>query len=300
MNGHANPGVAILTYHRIDFGQFIPIAHRRWNIVTPASQLLDDFGYLARNAKVLPLPDAADLALSGSLPKHAVVLTFDDGFAEHGADLIPLLSSFKFHATLFVPGFVLSPKFGPRFIEWLAELEGRTGMRVEGLHRELRRVGRTLRTRILRELTRDLRLDYAEVLAAAQECYVSRRQLEEAVALGVISVGSHSMSHPQLSGLETAELEFEIRESVRLAREVDPAVGHSFAYPFGGESSFDDRCRRTLVALGCAYGVTSLPGRNGPDLDRLALKRFDMCRHSVPSVLQAIRRGDTGCRISWF
>ena len=58
--------------------------------------------YLQQRAVVLPLSKAVEALRNGSLPKRAVSLTFDDGYANNLQLAYPLLRRYGVHATIFV------------------------------------------------------------------------------------------------------------------------------------------------------------------------------------------------------
>ena len=98
---------------------------------------------------------------------------------------------------------------------------------------------------------------------------------------GLVEFGSHTMTHPDLRGLEDEPLAYELRESKRrleteLGRRVD-----AFAYPFGA-GAYDARVRAAVLAAGysCDFGVKqglAAPGWTpaaGP-MKRLLVRRDD-------------------------
>jgi peptidoglycan/xylan/chitin deacetylase (PgdA/CDA1 family) len=74
-----------------------------------------------------------------------------------------------------------------------------------------------------------------------------------------IDVGSHTLSHPDLTQLPSARAEDEIRRSREIIEDRLGAPAESFAYPFG---RYDDACRaivRKHYACACStrLGLTS-------------------------------------------
>ena len=89
-------GVPILMYHSV--------APSGDALTVSAVQLDTQLDYLSRGGfntvSVKEVLDAQDGR--GSLPDHPIVLTFDDGFAEHYATVLPLLQKRKQKATFFI------------------------------------------------------------------------------------------------------------------------------------------------------------------------------------------------------
>ena len=89
-------GRSILIYHRIAHADFDP-----WNLAV----LPDEFeGQLARmrNKTVLPLQEFVRLHVQKRLPRNAVAITFDDGYACNALVAAPILVSFGYPATFFI------------------------------------------------------------------------------------------------------------------------------------------------------------------------------------------------------
>ena len=75
-------------------------------------------------------------------------------------------------------------------------------------------------------------------------------ELREVAARGM-EVGSHSMTHPDLSGLEPEQLEKEIGKSRRILGEVLGEAVEGFCYPYG---SYDAAVVRATRRAGYGYG----------------------------------------------
>ena len=87
---------------------------------------------------------------------------------------------------------------------------------------------------------------------------------------GTLRFEAHSLTHPNLIGLDEHVARHEIEGSkaaleARLERPVD-----AFAYPSG---LFGERERRLVAEAGFRIAVSCEPGLNGPETDRLSLRR---------------------------
>lgn len=83
--------------------------------------------------------------------------------------------------------------------------------------------------------------------------------------------GSHTLTHPALGHVPTAEVERELRES---RERLEDLLGHEvrhLAYPFG---SFNAVVRHLAEDAGYETACTIGPGHATPDADRLALPRL--------------------------
>jgi peptidoglycan/xylan/chitin deacetylase (PgdA/CDA1 family) len=96
-------GVPVLMYHRVDrqLSALDPLTVGL-TVMTPAFeaqlQRLQAAGY--RSTTLAALREALDRR--APLPAHQVVLTFDDGYADHYSTVFPLLQRYGFAATFFV------------------------------------------------------------------------------------------------------------------------------------------------------------------------------------------------------
>lgn len=108
--------------------------------------------------------------------------------------------------------------------------------------------------------------------AAGANALLDRSQIAEMVRHG-IEFHSHSRMHSDLTQLDDAALEAEVRGSrVDLQQLLGTAVDY-FAYPFG---RFDHRVRAAVQAAGYRLAFSVNPGFNRPCSERLAVRRLDI------------------------
>lgn len=228
-------------------------------------EMLDaQLAWLKARHPILPFDEvAARLRAGKPLPDFAVVLTFDDGLRNNVMEAVPLLLKHQVPATFFVcPGLIDAGT-------WIWTYEVRE--RLKGLQAgRLRALGGACDTidalvAWMKRQPNDRRLAALEnVRAATPEFKVTpahRREYdlaswEELAALDrhLITLGSHTLSHPILSNLSDGELENELSASKQalLARGLMKEDSASFCYPDGNH---DDRvlaCARRHYSSACS------------------------------------------------
>ena len=239
--------------------------------------------YLARHFKVVSLESMLDGIMNGSLPlAHEIVLTFDDGLRNNLTVVYPILRELQLPATMFVcPALVESG-------EWLWNHEMRCRLQTLAaadraeLRTELLAPGTSVDPII--EWMKTLQLQHRRTAEAIIRQATTGFQPTEAqreafdimnwndlrsLDRNLITVGSHTLSHPILTKLSGQEIESEILESrrrlqQRLERKVD-----LFCYPNGAY----DRRAYQLVQKTYRAAVTTETGvinsTDGLDVHRL-------------------------------
>jgi peptidoglycan/xylan/chitin deacetylase (PgdA/CDA1 family) len=250
-------GPTILMYHRVAAESFDP-----WSLAVSPENFSDQLGWIARNRTVLPLTELVELHRQGRLPRNAVALTFDDGYACFSETAVPLLKQFQIPATVFLPSELI--RGGREF--WWDELE----RIVMGHEERVIRLGsqeidlgerrpndnqwlpddppKTPRQQAYHQLwsrlyaltPADLELGMRELReqAAVEEARrASHRPLRpeevRAVRSDLVEFGSHALTHPSLPLLGPKQKAREITESIERCAELTGSEPRCFAYPFG-------------------------------------------------------------------
>lgn len=225
-------GGLILGYHRVadvgcdSLGMSVSVHH-----------FAEQLAVLCRLAWPIPLQLLVDGLQNGRLPRRAVALTFDDGYADLLYQAQPLLEQYGIPATVFV----VSGSLGRRFA-W----------------------------------------DETAVAGAGAESVraLSRDELVRLAGSGLITIGAHSVTHPELATRSAAEQRFEIQQSkVELEALLQrPVTG--FSYPHGSASVTASRLVREAgyhYACGSATDVAR-PGSNQFLLPRFWVADWDGAR----------------------
>ena len=264
---------------------------------TPRSQAASferELRWLKRRFNVVPLRSIVNAASNGGTLGDKVALTFDDGLRSNVEVAYPLLHRLAIPATFFVcPGLVdrakwlwthearrrlarlapaaraeLAIEWGvpagiTGFVAWMKTLDSGTRKRVE---------------QRIQEATPDFTPTAAEREDHDLADWKALRKLDPAI----VSIGSHTLTHPILPGVPEPELETEVRDSRhQLERGLERPVD-TFAYPNGDLDPAAEACvrRHYRVALRASGGWV----KRGVDVYRLP-------RIAAPgSVLKLARR----------
>lgn len=248
-----------------------------------AQALAVQLRYLVRCFKVVSLETMLDWLTNGSIPPaHEIVLTFDDGLRNNLTVVYPILRELQVPATMFVcPALVESGEWlwnhemrcrlqtlaAPDLAELRMKLlapETSVDAMIEWM-KTLRLPQRRLAEAIIKQATAAFRPTDAQHEAFDIMNWDDLRSLDR----DLITIGSHTLSHPILTTLSAEEIESEILESrrcleQRLQRKVD-----FFCYPNG---AYDKRAYQSVQKIYRAAVTTEsgvIDGSQGLDLHRL-------------------------------
>lgn len=248
-----------------------------------AQALAEQLHYLVRHFKVVSLETMLDRLSNGPFPlAHEIVLTFDDGLRNNLTVAYPILRQLQVPATMFVcPGLVESGawlwnhemrcRMQTLPATELAELRMKLlapGTSVDAIvewMKTLRLPQRLMAETTIRQATAGFQPTNAQREAFDTMDWDGLRSLDG----NLITVGSHTLSHPILTTLSSEEIESEILESrtcleQRLRRKID-----FFCYPNG---AYDKRAYQ-LVQNAYRAAVTTesgvIAGSQGLDVYRL-------------------------------
>lgn len=280
-----NANVQFLAYHRVSdtYDSFLP--------PMPIKTFEIQMTYLATHCNVLSLDEAVERIKAQDVPDGAVVVTFDDGYADNYIHAFPILKRLSIPATIFLPTNVIGtgrvlwhdqvfsalsktkvpliegfPKNGSRFS--LATLQDRQHsqdaillyIRSLDVFRRNHEIGRlfSLLNFSMNSDSPRLYLDWSEVKAMQSHG---------------IEFGSHTSTHPILSLLSDAEAREEIFQSKSLMEHYLGIPVKSFAYPSGRRQDFSENTKALLRESGYKCAVTMIHGTNSVGADLFEMKR---------------------------
>jgi len=286
--------LSILIFHRVRARADALFPHE------PDAQTFDRLMRLvARSFRVLTLSRAADLLATGGLPPRALVITFDDGYADNADVALPILQRHGLFATFFVStGFLDGGRmWNDSIIECvrttshqeidltecgfghhtLANAAQRRAC-VEALLSQIKYLDLPGREGALRQLQRA-----TAVQALPTNLMMSSEEVRLLHRAGM-EIGAHTVNHPILTALNAADAERELADGRAHLQDIIDAPVSVVAYPNGKPKRDFDRSHVAMVErLGFLAAVTTAPGaaRTGDDL--FQLPRFTPWARSLPA-----------------
>lgn len=244
--------------------------------------------------RVLPLDEAVERMYAGSLPRNALVITIDDGFASVHGKAAPLLRRFGYPATVYVTSYYVE-RPNPVFrlaVQYMFETTARRELALDGVawsapcvanlgdaaERERlawqcigygERQDEQERVAICRHLGELLGTPYDDIVASGAFSLMTPAQLGELEDAGV-AVELHTHRHV-LPASDRQAVQREIADNrAALGRWVSRDFAH-FCYPSG---LWDQRQWEWLDEAGVKSSTTCMPGLNSARTPRHALRRF--------------------------
>lgn len=310
-------GCAVLVYHRVAQ----QVSDPQLQCVTP-DRFAAHMEVVASEFSPIPLGELARrIRAHAPLPRRAVAVTFDDGYADNLVNALPVLRRHEIPATIFVnSAFVGADRLivvdeiemlvlrslrmpASLTVPGLAqplELGDATGSEPSGWNVTL--PASTPRQRAylaLCELVRPLDAAGRERVlnalreqsgerpkAGEDERMLSAEELRSLANDELIEIGAHTSDHLLLSA-HTAEVQREQIERDRAAlREMTGAGVTLFSYPHGGRADYSDETVRLVRAAGFDAACANHPGVTTPWTDPYRIPRLSV-RDIEPSALAA-------------
>ncbi|MDP9347235.1 MAG: polysaccharide deacetylase family protein, partial [Actinomycetota bacterium] len=273
--------LTVLTYHRIGDPRQGPPGM----VSATARSFARQMRWLAGTGRAVCLADVLAVGAGGPpLREGAVLVTFDDGYADFAAHAWPVLRGHRIPVALFVvtalPGrpdaalwwdrlHALVAAGGPPLVTPVGRLERDSERAREHAYRALREhvkaLGHDEAMALVDDLTRGAPAPTARLLD-----WPALR----ALAAEGVTLAPHTRTHPRLDRLPVARLADEVAGSLAELEAQTGAAARAFAYPGGGISA---AAREAVRAAGIEVAFTT--DRGVADLlggDRLALPRTNV------------------------
>lgn len=286
------PGVLILLYHRV-----IELPSNPYLLCVTPQHFAEQMEILRMHTCPIKLQQLIGEAQGGRLPRRSVVITFDDGYADNFSNAKPSLEYHDIPATFFITTGYLER--GNEF--WWDELEQllllpetlpiTLSINIKGNHYRwklgLAHDSSQLLFRSLYQLLRPLseyerrktltqlwRWRGAEPTIRPTHRTLSVDELSRLAEGGLAEIGSHGVTHPVLSDLQTDLQLTEIRQSKKHLEEILGFPVESFAYPYGTRSDYTADTTKMIRETGYRCACSNYSGLVGQGTDLFQLPRI--------------------------
>jgi peptidoglycan/xylan/chitin deacetylase (PgdA/CDA1 family) len=263
---------AVLMFHHVR--PYLPRDFEPNRILEISPEFLDDAltHVKARGYEIVPLGQLPDRLRD---PRgRFVALTFDDGYRDNLVHALPVLQRHAAPFTIFV-----ATGFADRVATlWWSDLEEALDRLPEveldgdilplddpgGKRRAFDRIAGSLRrrswadsARLIAAIAAEARVDAAE---RVDRYCLDWNEIRALDGLGLCTIAAHSVSHPLLARMESAEAAREISGSKQRLEEMLGRPVQHFAYPVGDPSAAGPREFALAAEAGFATAVTTRPG----------------------------------------
>jgi len=268
----SSPRLSILNYHRV-----LSARDPLRPFEPTAVEFSRKMEVLARCFNPLGLAEALTLMQQNKLPKRAVCVTFDDGYADNLQVALPVLQRWRIPATVFVSsGYIdRNSMWNDRVIESVRQWveKGNTHLdlsllglgahnctntddclvTIERLLEKIKYCSSGERSALVEGIERKVNVSVGSLM-------MSRKELQ-ALYLSGVTIGAHTHTHPILSGLSEEDSHFEIATSKRILESWLQAPVDYFAYPNGRfDKDYGLLQQDQVKALGFKAALSTNPG----------------------------------------
>lgn len=270
--------LTVLNYHRVtdlntpDFDTFLP------NVSATPHAFAEQMDYVSRHFNVVTMAElVAWLRKEHSLPRHPLLITFDDGYYDNYSEAYPILKARNLPATIFLATNQIGTS-KPFFWDLVAycfhhtnrnsadlphagtqvwNTENRDAVMLAWIDR-LKSLPSDEIWKIVKRLPEQLGVAMPD--DAFNGLYMTWDHVRE-IASEDIDIGAHTMSHPRLTLLPREQVREELGGSKRRIEEEIARPVLVFAYPFGLSADFSPEIEAVAVKVGFEAAFTL---RSGP------------------------------------
>lgn len=278
----ARKRLSVFAFHKVPAR---PSAIDPHDLDLPAFKRLLD--YIESRFDVLPLADAIRSLKAGRLSGGSACITFDDGYADWAAGVLPELARRNLHATFYISTCQLDgpPLWHERVALALSQpaltvvdLAGLPPLRLTTLHeRQQARISleKFLKYQPLAE--RDAMIEKLEAQAGAAPAAVSRLSVEtlRQIHNAGLAVGAHTVNHPILAVSDAVTARREMGEARETLEHCIGGRVTAFAYPNGRPGTdFSAEHIRMVRQAGYTSAVTTQAGAADRHTSEFQIPRF--------------------------
>jgi peptidoglycan/xylan/chitin deacetylase (PgdA/CDA1 family) len=280
----------ILMYHGVTERPLEPFCWHMLDVAAFRAQL----EWVARRYTVLPLGDALERLVAGTLAPRSMAITFDDGYRNDADVAGPVLARLGLPATLYLVTDLIggdAPPWPDRLYLAFARAQapridlGALGLgtrdleTAEGKASAYAACVHALKARPAADKDALIAgfvaaLDLHDPSDPGDFAMLRWDDVRRLAAGGLWQFGGHTTRHEILRHQQDADVAREVRASHERVLAETGRRPTSFAYPNGRKQDFDARAQAAVRAAGLTFAVSTVNGLASPASDPLALPRL--------------------------
>jgi peptidoglycan/xylan/chitin deacetylase (PgdA/CDA1 family) len=284
--------ISVLMYHGIIKDQS---RYHAWTQV-PVSSFENQIKYLLKNFDLITLDEAICTFKKRDNQKPKAVITFDDGLRNNFSQAFPIIKQYKVPVTVYVSTKAVVTQIpfwwdrviqaiessGVRFMDlrefglktYSFNINGDTKkfwIQIKCLLDALKNLSANSNKSVVEKLLQCLsqkntdRKSYYDILSVVD--------IKQMASSKLVSIGSHSHCHRDLTRLSTMEIKNSITKSINLLQAWTQQSQFHFSYPYGDHNP---KVLSVLNQLGIKTAMTADNGRWMPQTDPLKIPRIDI------------------------
>jgi len=257
---------------------------------TPLQLFEKQLHWLSQFANFVSL---SDIVTPASSDRWRVAVTFDDGYRDNVELGLPLFRRYEVPVTWFLSTqFIEERNHLPWWdlVDYIAQhARDKVEVTVEGwarsysfsaqderdrFRKDMQEAFRAADWSVRKALHENLRAACNQFTSLSSNAFADRELVVQAASSPWISIGGHTVSHPNLSEVAPRRLRYEVKKGRERLQEWTGEPVDWFAYPYGGESTHDETTRRVVRDAGFKGAVTTGRGYVSETSDVFALPRF--------------------------
>lgn len=282
----------ILMYHSIvhDGNPYARLAPGKYVEETVFQRSME---YVKRHYQPLSLEELVAGYRKRVWPRNAVVVTFDDGYANNFTRACPILHALGIPATYFVTTGLVDRTvtlWSNVVDRYVLERNSLMDVGVRNAAVPIAWVDRTRQEALrgwkhyLKRLSSEQRrstLALFTIPAAPDAAVIDAQdalrwdQVRDLAGVAGMTVAPHTMTHPVLMDIDEAQARREIEGSLHRLKQQGVTVAPFFAYPYGEPEQFSSVHARILEELSFTCALSTIPGLVSSDASLYALPRYE-------------------------
>lgn len=295
----SNNQCQVLVYHGVVKNKNLALSANHCSV----KEFEKEISYLSKNFSIVSLTDIFKLHRKKIRPsKKTIAITFDDGYENNYTNAFPVLKKYNVPATIFV---VASCVTNPEHILWYDYVDINKeyidfslfpAIQTDLSEDELSRVKKIQNFSNLRSFLKSVNTAsklkvLKEIIPSGQAASTISRtnsefrkmlsvaQMKEMTDSGLIEIGSHSLTHPNLDMLTETELVFELNESKKLLEQATGKEIVSIAFPDG---AYNEEVKRLSYKAGYRQLLSVESRLKSDQEDENILERFCISNTTTP------------------